>query len=43
MLRANIGYSTSDNSALAGKEIAIQSLTGLKNPKIGLLFTSINL
>ncbi len=41
MLRANIGYSTSDNSALAGKEIAIQSLTGLKNPKIGLLFTSI--
>lgn len=42
MLKSNVGYSTLESALEAGKEIAKKAKVGLKNPKIGMLFTSVD-
>lgn len=41
-MKSNVGYSTLESSYEAGKETAKKSKAGLKNPKMALLYTSVD-
>ena len=40
MLKTKVGYSTHENSFISGEETAKSTVSGLRNQKLGLLFTS---
>ena len=41
-MKSNVGYSTLEKAFEAGKETAENAMKGLKNPKIGMLYTSVD-
>ena len=41
-MKSNVGYSTLEKAFDAGKETAENAIKGLKNPKIGMLYTSVD-
>ena len=41
-MKSNVGYSTLEKAFEAGKETAEKAMKGLKNPKIGMLYTSVD-
>lgn len=41
-MKSNVGYSTLENAFEAGKETAEKAIKGLKNIKIGMLYTSVD-
>ena len=41
-MKSNVGYSTLENAFEAGKETAEKALNGIKNGKLGMLYTSVD-
>lgn len=41
-MKSNVGYSTLESAFEAGKETAEKAMQGLKKPKVGMLFTSVD-